>query len=57
MYIVELSRPASKPMHSHALSKAIRSMVDELCAEVRQEAGALVEAFAIPDALLGAEIV
>lgn len=38
-------------------SKAIRKFVDQLCGEVRQEAGALVEAFAIPDALLGAEIV
>ena len=38
-------------------SKAIRREVDALCAELRQDAAALVEAFAIPDELLGAEIV
>ena len=38
-------------------TKAIRRLVDELCLEVRQEAHALVEAFAIPEQLLGAEIV
>ena len=37
-------------------TKAIRRLVDELCYEVRQEAGALVEAFAIPDELLSAPI-
>lgn len=38
-------------------SKAIRKLVDELCAESRQHAGALVRAFAIPEELLAAEIV
>ncbi len=37
-------------------SKAIRRMVDELCADLRQEAGALVAAFAIPKELLSAPI-
>ncbi len=37
-------------------SRAIRRLIDELCAEVRPEALALVEAFAIPDFLLNAEI-
>lgn len=38
-------------------SKAIRRLVDELCGEVRQDAGALVEAFAIPPESVRAEIV
>ena len=38
-------------------TKAIRRMVDELCATLRRDARALVDAFAIPDSLLGAEIV
>ena len=38
-------------------TKAIRKLVDKLCAALRWEAGALVEAFAIPKELLGAEIV
>lgn len=38
-------------------AKAIRREVDSLCAEVRQSAAALVDAFAIPDELLAAEIV
>lgn len=38
-------------------SKAIRREVDALCAVVRQDAAPLVQAFAIPDELLGAEIV
>jgi len=37
-------------------TKAIRRLVDELCAVLREEAGGLVEAFAIPDKLLGAPI-
>jgi len=37
-------------------TKAIRRMVDELCADLRQEAGALVAAFAIPKELLAAPI-
>jgi len=37
-------------------SKAIRKAVDVLCAELRQEAGALVNGFGIPDELLGAPI-
>ncbi len=37
-------------------SKAIRKAVDVLCAELRPEAGALVNGFGIPDALLGAPI-
>ncbi len=37
-------------------SKAIRKAVDVLCAEVRPEAGALIDAFGIPDRLLGAPI-
>lgn len=37
-------------------TRAIRYLVDELCAELRPESLALVEAFAIPDSLLGAEI-
>lgn len=38
-------------------SKAIRREVDALCAAVREDAAPLVDAFAIPDELLGAEIV
>jgi acyl-CoA oxidase len=37
-------------------TKAIRRLVDQLCANVREEAGALVEAFAIPEQLLSAPI-
>ena len=37
-------------------SKAIRKAVDVLCAELRMEAGALVNGFGIPDELLGAPI-
>jgi acyl-CoA oxidase len=37
-------------------SKAIRKLVDKLCAELRPEAGALVDGFGIPDKLLGAPI-
>lgn len=37
-------------------SKAIRKLVNELCATVREDALALVEAFDIPDDLLGAPI-
>ena len=37
-------------------SKAIRKLVDKLCAELRPEAGALVDGFGIPDRLLGAPI-
>jgi acyl-CoA oxidase len=37
-------------------TKAIRREVDALCAELRWEAGALVEAFGIPDELIGAQI-
>jgi acyl-CoA oxidase len=37
-------------------SKAIRKLVDKLCAELRPEAGALVNGFGIPDELLGAPI-
>lgn len=37
-------------------SKAIRKAVDVLCAELRHEAGALVNGFGIPDELLGAPI-
>jgi acyl-CoA oxidase len=40
-----------------AKTKAIRRLVDELCLDLRKEAGALVDAFAIPDSLLAAEIV
>lgn len=38
-------------------SKAISRLVDMLCTELRPEAAALVEAFGIPDQLLGAPIV
>ncbi|PHN01413.1 acyl-CoA dehydrogenase family protein [Flavilitoribacter nigricans] len=38
-------------------AKAIRREVDALCASLRQDAAALVDAFAIPDELLAAEIV
>lgn len=38
-------------------AKAVRRQVDALCAALRQDAGALVTAFAIPDELLAAEIV
>ncbi|MEM9819993.1 MAG: acyl-CoA dehydrogenase [Bacteroidota bacterium] len=37
-------------------AKAIRRMVDKRCAELRTEAGALVEAFAIPNSCLAAPI-
>jgi acyl-CoA oxidase len=37
-------------------SKAIRKLIDKLCAELRPEAGALVNGFGIPDELLGAPI-
>ena len=37
-------------------SKAIRKEVEKLCLEVRQEAVALVDAFGIPDQILGAPI-
>ncbi|MCP9234913.1 acyl-CoA dehydrogenase [Lewinella sp. JB7] len=37
-------------------SKAIRKLVDILCAELRPEAGVLVDGFGIPDELLGAPI-
>ena len=37
-------------------SRAIRSQVNELCAELRADAVALVDAFGIPDKLLGAPI-
>ncbi len=39
-----------------AKTKAIRRMVDSLCKSVREEAGALVEAFGIPKTLLAAPI-
>ena len=39
-----------------AKSKAIRRLVDEYCAVIRQEAEALVEAFAIPPESLRAEV-
>ncbi len=42
---------------SGAKSKAIRRLVDDLCLQTRQQAQALVEAFDIPDALLGAPII
>lgn len=38
-------------------AKAIRREVDSLCKEVRQDAAGLVDAFAIPDELLSAEII
>ncbi len=38
-------------------TKAIRKMVDKLCKNLRGEAGFLVDAFAIPDQVLGAQIV
>ena len=41
---------------SAAKSKAIRREVDRLCAETRLHAAGLVDAFAIPDALLAAPI-
>ncbi|MEL6355973.1 MAG: acyl-CoA dehydrogenase, partial [Bacteroidota bacterium] len=37
-------------------SKAVSRLVDILCSEIRPEAGALVEAFGIPDQLLAAPI-
>jgi acyl-CoA oxidase len=37
-------------------SRAIRRLIDDLCAEIRPDAGALVEAFDIPRELLGAPI-
>jgi len=39
-----------------AKTKAIRRLVDDLCAEVREDAHCLVEGFGIPDGLLGAPI-
>ena len=36
---------------------AIRKMVDKLCKNLRGEAGFLVDAFAIPNQVLGAQIV
>ena len=42
---------------SGAKSKAIRRLVDELCLQTRHQAQALVEAFDIPDMLLGAPII
>jgi acyl-CoA oxidase len=39
-----------------AKAEAIRSLVEELCAEVRRHALGLVDAFAIPDAVLAAPI-
>ena len=42
---------------SGAKSKAIRRLVDELCLQTRHQAQALVEAFDIPDVLLGAPII
>ena len=39
-----------------AKTKAIRRLVDDLCAEVRVDAHCLVEGFGIPDELLGAPI-
>jgi acyl-CoA oxidase len=45
--------------HSHfggGTSKAIRQTVDQLCGELRVDAVGLVDAFGIPDALLGAPI-
>lgn len=38
-------------------TKAIRKMVNQLCWEIRQDAVPLVQAFGIPDELLGAEII
>ena len=37
-------------------SKAIRKLINRLCAEVRQQAVPLVDAFGIPDTCLGAPI-
>lgn len=37
-------------------TKAIRRVVDDLCAALRKDAGSLVEAFAIPDQILAADI-
>ena len=37
-------------------SKAVRKLVDKLCAELRPEVGALVDGFGIPEELLGAPI-
>lgn len=42
---------------SSGKSKAIRRLVDELCGTLRGQAGALVKAFDIPDALLAAPII
>lgn len=41
---------------SGSKTRAIRRLVDKLCREARQEVGALVEAFGIPDACLSAPI-
>ena len=38
-------------------TKAIRRLVTKLCAEIRPDALAYVDAFGIPDELLGAEII
>ena len=38
-------------------SKAIRRMVDKLCFELRKDAGALVDAFGIPEQSIAAPIV
>ena len=38
-------------------TKAIRRMVTKLCAEIRQDSVAYVDAFGIPDDLLGAELI
>ena len=38
-------------------TKAIRRLVTKLCAEIRPDAVAYVDAFGIPDELLGAEII
>jgi len=38
-------------------TKAIRQMVNKLCKSLRNEAGFLVDAFAIPESCLGAEII
>ena len=37
-------------------TKAIRRLVDQLCKETRNQAEALVDAFAIPDEILQAPI-
>ena len=37
-------------------TKAVREQVNELCGRVREDARGLVDAFGIPDAVLGAPI-